>query len=163
MRNLLAYAPKGQHSMIAAAVRTVFTQPDRAAAGEAWRHVADQLRQRFPKLAAVMDEAEHDVLAFMDFPPAHWSKIYSTAQRGEPGAEPPMGPLERLNKEVKRRANVVGIFPNEPSIRRLVGAILLEQNDEWQLQHRYLTLETMVGIAALDDSAPPTLLKPNAA
>jgi putative transposase len=151
MRNLLAYAPKGQHSMIAAAVRTVLTQPDRAAAGEAWCHVADQLRPRFPKLAAVMDEAEHDVLAFMDFPPAHWSKIYSTT------------PLERLNKEVKRRANVVGIFPNEPSIRRLVGAILLEQNDEWQLQHRYLTLETMAGIAALDDSAPPTLLKPNAA
>jgi transposase-like protein len=151
MRNLLAYAPKGQHSMIAAAVRTVFTQPDRATAGEAWRHVADQLRQRFPKLAAVMDEAEHDVLAFMDFPRAHWPKIYST------------NPLERLNKEVKRRANVVGIFPNEPSIRRLVGAILLEQNDEWQLQHRYLTLETMAGVAALDDSASPALLKPSAA
>jgi putative transposase len=151
MRNLLAYAPKGQHSMIAAAVRTVFTQPDRATAGEAWRHVADQLRPRFPKLAAVMDEAEHDVLAFMDFPRAHWPKIYST------------NPLERLNKEVKRRANVVGIFPNEPSIRRLVGAILLEQNDEWQLQHRYLTLETMAGVAALDDSASPALLKPSAA
>jgi putative transposase len=151
MRNLLAYAPKGQHSMIAAAVRTVFTQPDRATAGEAWRHVADQLRPRFPKLAAVMDEAEHDVLAFMDFPRAHWPKIYST------------NPLERLNKEVKRRANVVGIFPNEPSIRRLVGAILLEQNDEWQLQHRYLTLETMAGVAALDDSAAPALLKPSAA
>jgi len=151
MRNLLAYAPKGQHSMIAAAVRTVFTQPDRAAASQAWRHVADQLRQRFPKLAAVMDEAEHEVLAFMDFPRAHWPKIYST------------NPLERLNKEVKRRANVVGIFPNDPSIRRLIGAILLEQNDEWQLQHRYLTLETMAGVAALDDSASPALLKPIAA
>jgi putative transposase len=151
MRNLLAYAPKGQHSMIAAAVRTVFTQPDRATAGEAWRHVADHLRQRFPKLAAVMDEAEHDVLAFMDFPRAHWPKIYST------------NPLERLNKEVKRRANVVGIFPNEPSIRRLVGAILLEQNDEWQLQHRYLTLETMAGVASLDDDAQSALLKPVAA
>ena len=151
MRNLLAYAPKGQHSMIAAAVRTVFTQPDRAAASQAWRHVADQLRQRFPKLAAVLDEAEHEVLAFMDFPRAHWPKIYST------------NPLERLNKEVKRRANVVGIFPNDPSIRRLIGAILLEQNDEWQLQHRYLTLETMAGVAALDDSASPALLKPIAA
>jgi transposase-like protein len=151
MRNLLAYAPKGQHSMIAAAVRTVFTQQDRAAASQAWRHVADQLRQRFPKLAAVLDEAEHDVLAFMDFPRAHWPKIYST------------NPLERLNKEVKRRANVVGIFPNEPSIRRLIGAILLEQNDEWQLQHRYLTLETMAGVAALDDSASPALLKTIAA
>jgi putative transposase len=151
MRNLLAYAPKGQHSMIAAAVRAVFTQPDRAAASQAWRHVADQLRQRFPKLAAVMDGAEHEVLAFMDFPRAHWPKIYST------------NPLERLNKEVKRRANVVGIFPNEPSIRRLVGAILMEQNGEWQLQHRYLTLETMAGVAALDDSAAPALLKPIAA
>lgn len=151
MTNLLAYAPKGQHSMIAAAVRTVFTQPDRATAGEAWRHVADQFRQRFPKLAAVMDEAEHEGRAFMDFPRAHWPKIYST------------NPLERLNKEVKRRANVVGIFPNEPSVRRLVGAILLEQNDEWQLQHRYLTLETMAGVAALDDSASPALLKPIAA
>jgi len=151
MRNLLAYAPKGQHSMIAAAVRTVFTQQDRAAASEAWRHVADQLRQRFPKLAAVMDEAEHEVLAFMDFPRAHWPKIYST------------NPLERLNKEVKRRANVVGIFPNEASIRRLVGAILMEQNDEWQLQHRYLTLETMAGVASLDDTAQPALLKPIAA
>ena len=151
MRNLLAYAPKGQHSMIAAAVRTVFTQPDRAAASQAWRHVADQLRQRFPKLAAVLDEAEHEVLAFMDFPRAHWPKIYST------------NPLERLNKEVKRRANVVGIFPNDPSIRRLIGAILLEQNDEWQLQHRYLTLETMAGVAALDDSASPALLKTIAA
>jgi putative transposase len=151
MRNLLAYAPKGQHSMIAAAVRTVFTQQDRAAASQAWRHVADQLRQRFPKLAAVLDEAEHDVLAFMDFPRAHWPKIYST------------NPLERLNKEVKRRANVVGIFPNEPSIRRLIGAILMEQNDEWQLQHRYLTLETMAGVAALDDSASPALLKTIAA
>ncbi len=151
MRNLLAYAPKGQHSMIAAAVRTVFTQPDRATAGEAWRHVADHLRPRFPKLAAVRDEAEHDVLAFMDFPRAHWPKIYST------------NPLERLNKAVKRRANVVGIFPNEPSIRRLVGAILLEQNDEWQLQHRYLTLETMAGVASLDDDAQSALLKPVAA
>ena len=83
-----------------------------------------------------MDEAETDVLAFMDFPRAHWPKLHST------------NPLERLNKEVKRRANVVGIFPNEASILRLVGAILMEQNDEWQLQHRYMTLETMTGLGA---------------
>jgi transposase-like protein len=134
MRNALAYVPKGQHSMVAAAIRTVFSQPDADAARTAWRHVADQLRPRLPKLAALMDDAETDVLAFMNFPRAHWPKLHST------------NPLERLNKEVKRRANVVGIFPNEASLTRLVGAILLEQNDEWQLQHRYMTLETMNGV-----------------
>jgi putative transposase len=138
MRNLLAHVPKGQHSMVAAAIRAVFAQESRQAAGEAWRHVADQLRARYPKLAAAMDEAETDVLAFMDFPHAHWPKLHST------------NPLERLNKEVKRRAAVVGIFPNEASIIRLVGAILLEQNDEWALQHRYMTLETMSELAAED-------------
>jgi len=96
---------------------------------------ADQLRPRLPKLAALMDDAEADVLAFMGFPRAHWPKLHST------------NPLERLNKEVKRRANVVGIFPNEASMTRLVGAILLEQNDAWQLQHRYMTLETMTGLS----------------
>ncbi|HYF85386.1 transposase, partial [Azospirillum sp.] len=79
--------------------------------------------------------------AYMDYPEAHRTKLHST------------NPLERLNKEVKRRTDVVGIFPNEESVRRLVGAILLEQNDDWQLQHRYLTLETMAGIAALDEPA----------
>jgi putative transposase len=145
LRNLLAYVPKGQHSMVAAAIRSVFAQENRAAAGEAWRHVADQLRGRFPKLAAAMDEAEDDVLAFMAFPRAHWPKLHST------------NPLERLNKEVKRRANVVGIFPCEASIVRLVGAILLEQNDEWQLQHRYMTLETMTGLAEDTTGALPKL------
>ena len=144
MRNALAYVPKGQHSMVAAAIRTVFAQPDRAAAGLAWRHVADQLRQRFPKLGALMDEAEHDVLAFMGFPERHRAKLHST------------NPLERLNKEVKRRAAVVGIFPNEASITRLVGAVLLEQNDEWQLQHRYMTLETIAGVAG-DDTTGESL------
>uniref|UniRef100_UPI001FFED75E transposase n=1 Tax=Azospirillum sp. SYSU D00513 TaxID=2812561 RepID=UPI001FFED75E len=96
---------------------------------------------RFPKVAALLDAAEHDVLAYMDYPEAHRTKLHST------------NPLERLNKEVKRRTDVVGIFPNESSVRRLVGAILLEQNDDWQLQHRYLTLETMTGIAAADEPA----------
>jgi transposase-like protein len=146
LRNLLAYVPKGQHSMVAAAIRSVFAQENRAAAGEAWRHVADQLRPRWPKLAAAMDEAEDDVLAFMAFPRAHWPKLHST------------NPLERLNKEVKRRANVVGIFPCEASILRLVGAILLEQNDEWALQHRYMTLETMAEVASEEIAGPlPTL------
>ena len=133
MRNALAYVPKAQHQMVAAAIRTVFMQADHATASKTWRQVADQLRQRIPKLAAMMDEAEADVIAYLAFPKSHWPKLHST------------NPIERLNKEVKRRADVVGIFPNEASITRLVGAILLEQNDEWQLQHRYMTLETMAG------------------
>jgi putative transposase len=151
MRNALAYVPKGQHSMVAAAIRTVFAQPDRAAAGLAWRHVADQLRPRFPKLAALMDEAEPDVLAFMDFPERHRAKLHST------------NPLERLNKEVKRRSAVVGIFPNEASIKRLVGAVLMEQNDEWQLQHRYMTLETIAGVTGDEPVGEPLRLAVTAA
>ncbi len=142
MRNALAYVPKAQHQMVAAAIRTVFMQADHAAASKTWRQVADQLRQRIPKLAAMMDDAEADVIAFMAFPKSHWPKLHST------------NPIERLNKEVKRRADVVGIFPNEASITRLVGAILLEQNDEWQLQHRYMTLETM---AVRTDEQPTAL------
>jgi len=145
LRNLLAHVPKGQHSMVAAAIRTVFAQENRQAAGAAWRHVADQLRARFPKLAAAMDEAETDVLAFMSFPRAHWPKLHST------------NPLERLNKEVKRRANVVGIFPCEASIVRLIGAVLLEQNDEWQLQHRYMPQGTMNGLSDETTSEFPQL------
>jgi len=146
MRNALAYVPKGQHSMVSAAIRTVFAQPTPDAAAAAWRHVADQLRPRFPKLAALMDDAEADVLAYKTFPAAHWPKLHST------------NPIERLNKEVKRRADVVGIFPNEASITRLVGAILMEQNDEWQLQHRYLTLETITGLADDAGAALPAAL-----
>ncbi len=141
MRNALAHVSKAHHGMVSAAIRSVFSQEDQAAASRTWRHVADQLRARFPRLAGLLDNAEADVLAFMAFPRAHWPKLHST------------NPIERLNKEVKRRADVVGIFPNEASIRRLVGAILLEQNDEWQLQHRYMSLETMAGLA--DEAAPP--------
>ena len=142
MRIALAYVPKAQHQMVAAAIRTVFMQADHGTASTIWRQVADQLRARLPKLAALMDEAEADVIAFMAYPKSHWPKLHST------------NPIERLNKEVKRRADVVGIFPNEASITRLVGAILLEQNDEWQLQHRYMTLETMAGRT---DEQPATL------
>ena len=116
---------------IAAAIRQAFDQPDRAHAGETWRKVAEQLRPRWPKLADLMDDSEYDVLAYMSFPRQHRTKLHST------------NPIERLNKEVKRRADVVGIFPNEDSIVRLVGAVLLEQNDEWQLQHRYMQIEGM--------------------
>ncbi len=145
MRNALAHVPKAQHQMVAAAIRSVFAQNTQAEGSKTWRHVADQLRARLPKLAALMDEAEADVIAFMAFPRAHWPKLHST------------NPIERLNKEVKRRADVVGIFPNEASIIRLVGAILLEQNDEWQLQHRYMTLETMNTLSEEQISALPTI------
>ena len=100
--------------MLADVIRQVFLQPDHAAATQTWRHVADQLRGRWPKLGACMDAAEHDVLAYMTFPEQHRAKLHST------------NPMERLNKEVKRRADVVGIFPNEDSITRLIGTVLLE-------------------------------------
>jgi putative transposase len=145
MRNALAHVPKGQHTMVAAAIRQAFLQPDAEAARQTWRHVADQLRTRWPKLATLMDDSEHDVLAYMAFPTQHRTKLHST------------NPLERLNKEVKRRADVVGIFPNEASITRLIGAVLLEQNDEWLLQHRYMQVEGMAELTPpLIDADPAT-------
>ena len=137
LRNALAHAGKGQRQMVLALINTVFAQDSPEAAVTQWRAVADQLRGKFPKLATLMDDAEADVLAFMSFPKSHRVQIHST------------NPLERLNAEIKRRTNVVGIFPNEPSITRLVGALLLEQNDEWQLQRRYLPLE---GLQSLTDN-----------
>ena len=152
MRNALAYVPKGQNTVVAAAIRQVFLQPDHAAATQVWRQVADQLRARWPKLGACMDDAEHDVLAYMTFPEQHRVKLHST------------NPLERLNKEVKRRADVVGIFPNEDSIIRLVGAVLMEQNDEWQLQHRYMQIEGMTALATPQiEEVPPLQITPKAA
>jgi transposase-like protein len=138
IRNALAHVPKAQHTVVAAAIRQAFNQPDKKAALETWRHVADQLRARWPKLATLMDESEADVLAYMSFPPQHRTKLHST------------NPLERLNKEVKRRADVVGIFPNEDSIMRLIGAVLFEQNDEWQGQHRYMQVEAFAQIDAAE-------------
>ena len=150
MRNALAHVAKGQHTMVAAALRQAFWQADQPAARQTWRQVADQLRPRWPKLATLMDESEHDVLAYLAFPAQHRTKLHST------------NPLERLNKEVKRRADVVGIFPNEPAIIRLVGAVLMEQHDEWQLQHRYMQLEAMAELTTTTD-AEPLQLPPRAA
>jgi putative transposase len=142
LRNALAHPGKGQRQMVLALINTVFAQDSSEAAVTQWRAVADQLRVKFPKLATLMDEAESDVLAFMNFPKAHRVQIHST------------NPLERLNAEIKRRTDVVGIFPNEPAITRLVGALSLEQNDEWQLQRRYLQLE---GLLTLADNQPARL------
>jgi putative transposase len=137
MRNVLAHAGRQGRRVVSAFIATAFAQEDAAAAQAQWRQVADQLRPRAKKLAELMDEAEADVLAYMSFPKDHRLKIHST------------NPLERLNGEIKRRTEVVGIFPNEQAITRLVGAILLEQNDEWAVQRaRYMTLET---IAPLSD------------
>jgi putative transposase len=137
MRNVLAHAGKQGRRVVSAFIGTAFAQNDAALARAQWRQVDDQLRSRVPKLAALMDQAEADVLAYMSFPPAHRPKLHST------------NPIERLNGEIKRRTDVVGIFPNEDAITRLIGAILLEQNDEWAVQRvRYMTLET---IAPLSD------------
>ena len=131
MRNVLANAGKGQRQMVCALINTAFAQETPESAHAQWRVVADQLREKFPKLSILLDEAEEDVLAFMSFPKAHCKQLAST------------NPLERLNAEIKRRTDVVGFFPNEAAIVRLVGALLLEQNDEWQLQRRYTQLEGM--------------------
>jgi transposase-like protein len=136
LRNALAHAGKSGRRVVSTFIATAFAQDDAAAASAQWRKVADQLRPKLPKLAALMDDAEPDVLAYMSFPATHRTKLHST------------NPIERLNGEIKRRTEVVGIFPNEAAITRLVGAILLEQNDEWAVQRaRYMTLETIAPLS----------------
>jgi len=143
MRNALAHAGKSGRRVVSAFIATVFAQETPEAAKAQWRSVADQLRSSVPKLSALMDSAEEDVLAYMTFPAQHRTKLHSN------------NPIERLNGEIKRRTDVVGIFPNEDAIIRLVGAILLEQNDEWAVQRaRYMTLES---VAQLSDNHTITL------
>ncbi|PYE41280.1 transposase-like protein [Rhizobium sp. PP-F2F-G20b] len=137
MRNALAHAGKSGRRVVSAFIATAFAQDTPEAASTQWRNVADQIRPKVPKLATLMDSAEQDVLAYMTFPKPHWAKLHST------------NPIERINGEIKRRTEVVGIFPNDDAIVRLVGALLLEQNDEWAIQRsRYMTLET---IATMSD------------
>ena len=136
MRNILAHAGKSGRRVVSAFIGTAFAQETTEAASQQWRAVADQMRPKLPKLAALMDDAEPDVLAYMTFPKEHRAKLHST------------NPIERLNGEIKRRTDVVGIFPNEAAITRLVGAILMEQSDEWAVQRaRYMTLETMAPLS----------------
>jgi transposase-like protein len=144
VRNALALVPKGAQQLVAATVRTVFAQPTAEAARRQWRQVADGFRDRWPRLAELLDEAEADVLAYLAFPPAHWRQLWST------------NPLERLNKEVKRRTDVVGIFPNPAAAVRLVGALLGEQHDEWQVGRRYLSAESLAPLRP--EEAPPLAL-----
>ena len=145
MRNLLAHVPRGDKSIVAAALRTIFAQPDRQAAGVQLAEVVQAMQRRWPKAAELLAQAEDDILAYMVFPAELWTRIYST------------NPLERLNKEVKRRTNVVGVFPDGGSVTRLVGAVLLEVADEWQVGRRYFSLETM---ARLIEPEPLLVAKP---
>jgi putative transposase len=132
----MAHAGKSGRRVVSAFMSAAFAQDDGDAAKAQWRNVADQLRPKLPKLADILDQAETDVLAYTTFPPAHRAKFHST------------DPIERLNGEIKRRTDTVGIFPNEAAIVRLVGAILLEQNDEWVVQRsRYMSLESVAGLS----------------
>ena len=131
MRNVLAHVPKGDKAIVAAALRTIFAQPNQEAARQQLAEVVGAMKPRWPKAAQVLAAGEDDVLTYMAFPPSHWTRIYST------------NPLERLNREVKRRTNVVCIFPNAESVVRLVGSVLIEINDEWQAGRRYFSLDSM--------------------
>jgi putative transposase len=131
MRNALAHVGAKQRPAVVAMLKTIFAQESAEAAHEQWHHVADALRERYEKLALMMDGSREEVLAYMAFPKEHWAQISST------------NPLERVNKEIKRRADVIGIFPNTAAVIRLVGALMLEQNDEWSVSRRYMTLETI--------------------
>ncbi|WP_324715440.1 IS256 family transposase [Carboxydochorda subterranea] len=136
MRNLLAQVPKQAQAMVAALVRTIFVQPDAALAREQLEKVAESLRRRFPQAAERLLEAAEDVLTYMAFPPEHWRQIYST------------NPLERLNREIGRRTDVVGIFPNPEAALRLIGAVLQEQHEEWMASRRYFSQESMAKLYA---------------
>lgn len=143
MRNILAHVPKAAQGMVLASIRTIFAQPDRESARQQLAQVARGLEKRFPRVADLLREAEEEVLAYMAFPAEHWRQIHST------------NPLERLNKEIKRRANVVGIFPNREAVIRLAGAILLEQDDEWATGRRYFSQESMSKILQPQVLEPP--------
>ena len=138
MRTALAYAPAKQRAAVAAMLKTIFAQETKAEAAAQWDVVADALREKQPRLSAMMDASREDVLAYMDLPREHWPQICST------------NPLERLNKEIKRRSDVVGIFPNDEAVVRLVGALMLETNDEWAVARRYMSLETLARVTHTD-------------
>jgi putative transposase len=144
-RNLLAAVPKGHGDMVAAAVRTIFAQPDAGSVRAQLDTIAGMLGRQFPKVEAMLRDAADDITAFADFPAAHWKKIWST------------NPLERVNKEIKRRTDVVGVFPNPASLLRLAGAVLAEIHDEWQVNdRRYLSEASMALLTQQEDEPPPT-------
>lgn len=140
MRNLLSYVPKGKKDMVAATIRTAFSQPTQEEAIRQWRIVADSLQDSFPKVAQLMRAAEADALAYMAHPQELWPMLAST------------NGLERLNRELKRRADVVQIFPNDPSVVRLLGAILMEQHDEWQVTRKRVSSKSLTGADTKNDA-----------
>jgi putative transposase len=140
-RNALSLVPKAAQQMVGATIRTVFAQPDSESAREQWRRVSERFRSRFPRLSELIEEAEEDVLSYAAFPQEHWQKIWSNNL------------LQRVNKEVKRRTNVVGIFSNEAAVIRLVGAVLSEQHDEWQVSKRYFSTGSLAKLLERKEGA----------
>ena len=146
MRNLLTRVPKSAQSFVATMVRTIFAQPDAATVHEQHRRIVDQLESRFPAAAALLDEAGPDLLAFSGFPKEHWRQVWSNNS------------LERLNREIRRRTDVVGIFPDRASIVRLVGAVLAEQHDEWAVARRYMSAESIAKALAEPSDEPEEVM-----
>jgi len=143
VRNVLARVPRGSAEMVAAANRTIFAQPDTAAVAEQFERIAEMLGRQFPVVAAMLHDARPDLLAFSAFPVAHWRKLWST------------NPIERLHREIKRRTDVVGVFPNDAAIDRLVTAVVLEQHEEWQVaERRYLSDGSMAELSATLEPEP---------
>ena len=145
MRNALAHAPAKQRTAVAAMLKTIFAQDNKAEAEAQWEVVADALREKQETLGALMDASRDDVLAYMDFPREHWPQIAST------------NPLERVNREIKRRSDVIGIFPNDEAIVRLVGALMLEANDKWTVARRYMSLESLARVIDNPDIRLPAV------
>jgi putative transposase len=142
LRNVLATVPKGSADMVAAAVRTIFAQPDAASVRSQLDVIAGMLGRQFPKVEQMLRDSAEDITAFATFPAAHWKKIWST------------NPLERVNKEIKRRTDVVGVFPNPAAMLRLAGAVLAEINDEWQVSdRRYLSEASMAQLTNPPETA----------
>jgi transposase-like protein len=145
MRNFIAAARKPARQIIAALIRTIFVQPDHASASAQLREVVGRLEATDPEVAARLEAAEADLLAYTAFPPAHWSKIWSN------------NPIERLNRELKRRTDVVQIFPNTESVIRLIGALLVEVNDEMLASNRrYIAAASVADITPVDQPLPST-------
>ena len=143
-RNALAHVGTKHRGAVSAMLKTIFAQENKAAAVKQWDEVADALRARHPKLGEMRDASREDVLAYMDFPREHWPQIAST------------NPLERLNREIKRRSDVVGIFPNDAAAVRLIGALMLEASDEWAVTRRYMSLEALARVVQIDPVSLPT-------
>ena len=134
MRNVLARVKRGSTHMVIAAIQTIFAQPDAAAVREQFDRICSTLREQFPDVAAMLDDAREDLLAFSAFPEVHWRKVWST------------NPLERLHREIKRRTDVVGVFPNDDAVERLVTAVVVETHDEWQVAERRYLSETSMAL-----------------